>query len=105
VHQRRHPAADPKVESGLEPSGLFYYVFQQFKAPVVYTPGDNEWPDCHKTKQLSAGDPLKELASVRQLFFAKPGGTLGMTEKTVYSTAKRSISIRPIPMMHSSLKT
>ena len=64
-----------------------YYAFQQFKAPVVYTPGDNEWSDCHKTKQLSAGDPLKELASLRTLFFAKPGKTLGMTEKTVYSQA------------------
>ncbi len=21
--------------------------FQQFRAPVVYTPGDNEWTDCH----------------------------------------------------------
>ena len=65
-----------------------YYQFQQFKAPVVYTPGDNEWSDCHKSKELSSGDPLKELASVRQLFFAKPGKTLGMTEKTVYSQAQ-----------------
>jgi len=64
-----------------------YYVFQQFKAPVVYTPGDNEWADCHKTKQLKAGDPLKELASVRHLFFAKPGKTLGLTEKIVFSQA------------------
>ncbi len=64
-----------------------YYAFQQFKAPVVYTPGDNEWSDCHKTKQLSAGDPLKELASLRTLFFAKQGKTLGMTEKNVYSQA------------------
>ena len=22
-----------------------------FKNPVVYTPGDNEWTDCHKKKQ------------------------------------------------------
>ncbi len=65
-----------------------YYQFQQFKAPVVYTPGDNEWSDCHKSKELSSGDPFKELASVRQLFFAKPGKTLGMTEKTVYSQAQ-----------------
>jgi hypothetical protein len=26
-----------------------YYDFQQFKVPFVYTPGDNEWTDCHKT--------------------------------------------------------
>jgi Calcineurin-like phosphoesterase len=65
-----------------------YYQFQQFKAPVVYAPGDNEWSDCHKTKELKSGDPLKELASVRTLFFAKPGKTLGMTEKDVWSQAK-----------------
>ena len=34
-----------------------YYQFQQFKAPVVYTPGDNEWSDCHKSKELSSLSP------------------------------------------------
>lgn len=65
-----------------------YYQFQQFKDPVVYTPGDNEWVDCHKSKEKSSGDPLKELASVRSLFFAKPGHTLGMNEKIVSTQAK-----------------
>ncbi len=60
-----------------------YYQFQQFKNPLVYTPGDNEWTDCHKSKEKSSGDPLKELASVRSLFFAKPGHTLGVNEKIV----------------------
>lgn len=64
-----------------------YYLFQQFKTPMVYTPGDNEWTDCHKTKQFASGDPLKELASVRSLFFAKPGKTLGK-EMSVVSQAK-----------------
>ena len=65
-----------------------YFQFQQFKDPLVYTPGDNEWTDCHKAKELSAGDPLKELASVRSLFFARPGYTLGLHEKHVHSQAK-----------------
>jgi len=65
-----------------------HYWFQQFNAPVVYTPGDNEWVDCQKSKEKSSGDPLKELASVRSLFFAKPGQTLGMHEKTVRSQTK-----------------
>ena len=65
-----------------------FTIFQQFKAPLVYTPGDNEWTDCHKTKQFKAGDPLKELASVRGLFFARPGKTLGLHEKEVWSQAK-----------------
>lgn len=62
-----------------------FHEFQQFRAPVVYTPGDNEWADCHKSKELSSGGPLKELASVRSLFFAKPGVTLGRNEKRVFS--------------------
>ena len=62
--------------------GVFYQ-FQQFAFPVVYTPGDNEWADCHKSKQLTSGHPLKELASVRQLFFSKPGHTLGGQDKEV----------------------
>ena len=65
-----------------------YYLFQQFEEPVVYTPGDNEWSDCHKSKQLSAGAPLKELASVRTLFFAKPGTTLGREPRKVSSQAE-----------------
>ncbi|HZE91126.1 MAG TPA: metallophosphoesterase [Rhizobacter sp.] len=65
-----------------------YYQFQQFNAPLVYTPGDNEWTDCHKSKEFSAGDPLKELASVRSLFFAKPGRSLGGTEKRLLSQAE-----------------
>lgn len=65
-----------------------YYQFQQFNAPVVYTPGDNEWVDCHKSKEFKSGSPLNELASVRSLFFAKPGHTLGINEKTVRTQAK-----------------
>jgi hypothetical protein len=33
--------------------------------PVVYTPGDNEWTDCHQ----SGNDPIARLARVRQIFF------------------------------------
>jgi hypothetical protein len=65
-----------------------YYHFQQFEAPVVYTPGDNEWTDCYKTKAFASGDPLKELAALRTLFFARPGKTLGRREKDVWSQAQ-----------------
>ncbi len=64
-----------------------YFDFQQFKMPVVYTPGDNEWTDCHKSKEFKSGDPLKELASVRRLFFARPGKTLGLQDRDVLSQA------------------
>jgi len=66
-----------------------YFQFQQFEAPVIYVPGDNEWSDCHKSKEFSSGAPLKELASVRELFFAKPGVTLGQRARRVWSQAER----------------
>jgi hypothetical protein len=65
-----------------------YDRFQQFRQPFVYTPGDNEWTDCHKSKEKSSGDPLKELSSVRGLFFARPGRTLGLNERRVWSQAQ-----------------
>ena len=69
--------------------------FQKFEAPLVYTPGDNEWSDCHKSKELSSGHPLRELASVRELFFSRPGVTLGLNPMKVWS--QRSISIAAFP--------
>lgn len=42
--------------------------FQASTHPLVYTPGDNDWTDCHRDR---AGrlDPLERLARVRALFF------------------------------------
>jgi hypothetical protein len=51
------PTADPGWNQGI------FNLFEQFKDPVIYTPGDNEWTDCHKTKQGSSGSPLNELAA------------------------------------------
>lgn len=65
-----------------------YYQFQQFNDPVIYTPGDNEWTDCHKSKEKSSGYPLGELDSVRSLFFARPGHSLGVTDKSVSTQAR-----------------
>lgn len=46
-----------------------------FAAPVLYTPGDNEWTDCHR-KAAGSFDPLERLAFLRANFFAAPK-TLG----------------------------
>jgi hypothetical protein len=67
--------------------GIFN-LFEQFKNPLVYTPGDNEWTDCHKTNEGTSGDPLKELAAVRSLFFPEPGYTLGGRKKRVLTQAE-----------------
>jgi hypothetical protein len=47
-------------------------LFRRQAAPVLYTPGDNEWTDCHRA---SAGghDPVHRLAALRRVFFADPG--------------------------------
>ncbi|WP_394769857.1 hypothetical protein [Lacisediminihabitans sp.] len=50
--------------------------FDTFTLPLVYTPGDNEWTDCHRTNN-GAYNPLERLAAVRKLFFPEPGTTLG----------------------------
>ncbi len=79
-------------------------VFDQwkaFKSPVVYTPGDNEWADCHKVGEgggkynattakidyvvdakgtqvdYAGGDPAANLQLVRSVYFAAPGKALG----------------------------
>lgn len=95
-------------------------MWQQFSKPLVYTPGDNEWSDCHKATSLTkpgegggfyssgtlkfigtsglttdpagcvdyhCGDPLDNLALVRQIFFAQPGHTLGSGTLNVISQA------------------
>ncbi len=56
--------------------------FATFKDPVVYTPGDNEWTDCHRTNNGSY-DPLERLAVLRQTFFSAPGTSLGGRKQQV----------------------
>jgi hypothetical protein len=57
-----------------------YSLWTQFRDPLVYTPGDNEWSDCHKKAQGGGaykGDPVANLDLLRSIFFARPGTTLG----------------------------
>ena len=42
--------------------------FMAFEAPLIYTPGDNEWTDCHR-KNNGPYDPLERLQKLRQMFF------------------------------------
>ncbi len=50
--------------------------FDSFADPLVYTPGDNEWSDCHEFDG-GATDPLERLDAVRDTFFPKKDRTLG----------------------------
>lgn len=53
-----------------------YRQFMTFRDPLVYTPGDNEWADCHRTNN-GGYDPLERLDTVRKRFFDEPGEALG----------------------------
>jgi hypothetical protein len=52
--------------------------FDRYQAPVVYTPGNNEWADCWKPNRNS-GDPVAILKTMREVFWAKPE-SLGRTK-------------------------
>ncbi len=49
--------------------------FQEFSGALVYTPGDNEWTDCHR-RNNGAYDPLERLQKLREMFFSE-GRSLG----------------------------
>ena len=83
-----------------------------FADPMVYTPGDNEWTDCHKKKEgggaynaatgqidyvkdengvpvaYAGGNPVDNLALVRSIFFPTAGRTLGSGRLRVLSQAQ-----------------
>jgi hypothetical protein len=99
-----HSGSMPCTGAGLNPQpagsnpgwnqGIFD-LFERFNDPVVYTPGDNEWTDCQKTKELSSGAPLNELAAVRSVFFPNPGTTLGAQKRRVLTQAKKFNRVYP----------
>ena len=45
-------------------------LFNEFTGPLIYTPGDNEWTDCHRPSNGSY-NPEERLQKLRQLFFPK----------------------------------
>ncbi|WP_164836311.1 metallophosphoesterase [Actinacidiphila soli] len=90
-----------------------YNLWTRYQKPLVYTPGDNEWTDCHKpaegggtyspsTQQINyaldpvthqpvdyaSGNPVANLDLVRSTFFSKPGSTLGNGKQHVLSQAQ-----------------
>jgi hypothetical protein len=60
--------------------------FALFRDPLVYTPGDNEWTDCHRTNN-GGYNPLERLAAIRTTFFSEPNRTLGQHTVAVRSQA------------------
>ncbi len=88
-----------------------FELWRRFDDPMIYTPGDNEWTDCHKPAEgggaynastgtidfvldadgnpvdYANGDPLANLDLVRSIFFAHPGRSLGRHAMRVDSQA------------------
>lgn len=82
-------------------------LWSHFTDPLVYTPGDNEWADCHKAGEggnvtdpstglpvdYANGNPVANLDLVRSIFFPGAGATLGsgtlrtISQATAYDPA------------------
>jgi len=60
---------------------------QRFDMPLVYTPGDNEWTDCHRTNNGNYL-PTERLSYLRQVFFPEPGVTTGGRKARVLTQAR-----------------
>ncbi len=80
---------DIKAGSALCTDAYFQDIATQFATfadPLVYTPGDNEWTDCHRANN-GGYNPLDRLAKIRELFFPTPGRTLGAKPKPIKAQA------------------
>lgn len=60
---------------------------QRASVPLIYTPGDNEWTDCHRPSNGSFV-PTERLALLRRLAFPQPGHSLGRHPMPVRSQAQ-----------------
>lgn len=86
-------AGDIKAGSSSECSNAYFddirSQFDRFQDPLVYTPGDNEWTDCHVAlKNNGLYTPTERLLRVRSVFFPRPGRTLGVDSRRVVSQAQ-----------------
>lgn len=64
------------IKSGNQECEDQYYLeiknlFNNFTNPLLYTPGDNEWVDCHRVT-AGGSDSIERLNYLRRIFFAKP---------------------------------
>ena len=60
--------------------------FNALPQPLIYTPGDNEWTDCHEGQNVKGFDPLERLEKLRTVFFQ----------------GEQSLGTRTIPLLRQS---
>jgi hypothetical protein len=63
-----------------------FEMYQQFQRAFVFTPGDNEWTDCHRVNN-GQYNPLERLSFLRSVFFPQPGRTTGGQVRPVRTQA------------------
>src|SRR5262245_32410719 len=63
-----------------------FSLYETFQRAFVYTPGDNEWTDCHRANNGSYYPP-ERLTFVRSVFFPRTGETTGGQHRPVRSQA------------------
>ncbi len=61
--------------------------FDAFEDPLVYTPGDNEWTDCHRLNN-GGYNPLERLDAIRGTFFDRPRYSLGQNPARLITQAR-----------------
>ncbi|NBU71875.1 MAG: hypothetical protein EBS53_10585, partial [Bacteroidetes bacterium] len=67
--------------------------FNRFAKGLVYTPGDNEWTDCHR-KNNGSYDPLERLDTLRRMFYS-PGRSLGQQTLAVVNQSTQQSPFAP----------
>ena len=64
--------------------------------PFIYTPGDNEWTDCHEKEGAPGYEPLERLARLRTVFFP---GDQSLGQRTLPLT-RQSQTTDPVLAKH-----
>ena len=68
--------------------GQIRALFDTFDDPLVFTPGDNEWTDCHRANN-GGYNPLERLAQLRRVFFPRADASLGGKQKRLETQAEK----------------
>ena len=85
------------IKMGGTPCSDAYYqrirtAFNQYEGALMYTPGDNEWTDCHEGYQPM--HPVERLGALRRIFFHPPGRSLGRKPRQVQTQVHDSNFLR-----------
>jgi len=75
-----YPCSDANYKRSLR-------ALNSIECPVVYTPGDNEWTDCH-AKMAGGHPPLERLDYLRKTFYGDPSRSLGKRRMSIQAQSQ-----------------